>query len=81
MKFERRLEALPGELCGEAFSAQMARFLPLDTATARRWGELSAARRSAARKRGGAGSFLLMFALDILRQNRGRNAHSIVVVS
>jgi len=29
MKFERRLEALPGELCGEAFSAQMARFLPL----------------------------------------------------
>jgi len=29
MKFERRLEALSGELCGEAFSAQMARFLPL----------------------------------------------------
>jgi hypothetical protein len=29
MKFERRLEAVPGDICGEAFSAQMARFLPL----------------------------------------------------
>ena len=41
-------------------------------------------RRDARRRdetRGGAGSFLLMFALDILRQDRGRNAHSIVVLS